>query len=389
VSPWADWNPAAAERPWSVGVEEEVMLLEPSAMRLANRVPEVRRRLPPDVAARTSAETHACVLELRTLPAPTPAAVTADLAAVRLRVDRALDRMALCAGAAGTHPAASWRDVEVSSDERYRRVRASMRVLAEREPTMALHVHVAVPGPGVAVSVLDGLRDDLPLLLALAANSPYWQGRDTGLASARTPIFSMFPRTGIPRRFERYAEYVAAVDGLVGSGAIPDPSFIWWDVRLQPRLGTIEVRVMDAQTRVADVAAITALVQCLVVLHAEGAPGEPLGPEALAENRFLAARDGMAAAFIAPGGREPAARRLEERLAACEPYAASLGCRDELEQVASLAARPGHARQRARGVEGALLRLASEFALPSVACEHEQQTRPQLEQPVGHPVARP
>src|SRR3954466_205858 len=117
---------------------------------------------------------------------------------------------------------------------------------------MALHVHVAVPDGATAVRALDGLRDDLPLLLALSANSPFWRGADSGFASMRTPIFSMFPRVGIARHFGAYAEYVRAVEAVVGSGAIRDPSFLWWDARIQPRFGTVEVRIMDAQSRVTD-----------------------------------------------------------------------------------------------------------------------------------------
>ncbi len=170
----------------------------------------------------------------------------------------------MAAAVAGTHPLASWEDTEVSPGARYQFLYASMRELARREPTFALHVHVAVPDERAAVRALDGLREELPLLLALSANSPYWQGRDSGLASARIPVFQAFPRTGTPRAFGTYEAYVEAVDVLIRCDAIPEPTFLWWDARLQPRLGTIEVRIMDAQTRVRDTAALAALVQCLV-----------------------------------------------------------------------------------------------------------------------------
>src|SRR6478735_2291354 len=132
---------------------------------------------------------------------------------------------------------------------------------ARGEPTFALHVHVAVPDPEMAVRALNGMRAHIPVLLALSANSPFTRGRDSGLASARTPVFQSFPRTGIPREFATYAEYVESIDILIRCGAIPEPTFIWWDVRLQPKLGTIEIRVMDAQTRIRDTAALVALVQ--------------------------------------------------------------------------------------------------------------------------------
>jgi carboxylate-amine ligase len=331
------------------------MLLDPHDLTPANRVDDVLASLPAELPGLPSPETHACALELAGRPRARVAGAAADLAEMRRALAHTLDELRLCGAVAGTHPFAVRSDVEASSGPRYRRIHASMRELAHREPTFALHVHVAVPDGETAVRALDGLRRDLPLLLALSANSPYWQGRDTGLASARTPIFSMFPRVGIPRRFASYGAYVGVVDGLVSAGAVTDPSFLWWDARLRPHLATVEVRIMDAQTRIADAAALAALVQCLVRLAAEGALDEGAPPpEALAENRFLAARDGIAARFVeaGPPRMRPAVVRLGEVLDACRPMAALLGCAEELEGVAALAERPGHARQRSTAEEG-------------------------------------
>ena len=211
-----------------------------------------------------------------------------------------------------------------------------MRELARREPTFALHVHVAVPDPEAAVRALRGLRVHVPLLLALAANSPFWQGRDTGLAAARVPIFGTFPRVGIPRPFDTYAEYVEAIDVLLRCGAFPEPTFLWWDVRLQPRFGTIEVRIMDAQTRAADNAALAALVQCAVRLEAtEGFARRGDRVPARGARREPLPRDARrhAGGVPRPGGRGRAGRHgtiLDELLAACAPHAAELGCEAEL-----------------------------------------------------------
>ena len=114
------------------------------------------------------------------------------------------------------------------------------------------------------------MRAHLPLLLALSVNSPFWQGRDTGLGSARTPLFQAFPRVGIPREFRDYADWVEAVDLLIRCDAFPEPTFLWWDVRPQPRFGTVEVRILDAQTTVAETAALAALVQCIARLEVRG-----------------------------------------------------------------------------------------------------------------------
>jgi YbdK family carboxylate-amine ligase len=196
------------------------------------------------------------------------AEVAGELACLRGTLAAALDGLGLRAAGAGTHPAAQWQETEIAAGERYQAIHETMRELARREPTFALHVHVGIPDPEQALQALVRLRAHLPALIALSANSPYWQGRDSGMAAVRLPVFGGFPRTGIPRSFADYADYVEAVDVLLRCGAFPEPTFLWWDLRLQPALGTIEVRVMDAQTRIDDVSALTALVQCLVRLEA-------------------------------------------------------------------------------------------------------------------------
>jgi carboxylate-amine ligase len=372
IPDWARWSASAAERPWTVGIEEEVMLLEPRTWSLANRIDDVLAALPPEVASRASAETHACVLELRTAAHPTVGGAAAELALLRRTLDDALrNRLGLRAAAAGTHPLATRSDVAVSSTPRYTEIAATTRALARREPTMAQHVHVAVPDEHAAVRALQGLRSDLPVLLALSANSPYWRAEDSGFASVRTPIFSMFPRVGIPRRFAAYAEYVRAVDLLLRSTAIPEPGFLWWDARLQPRLGTVEVRIMDAQSRLRDVAALAAVVHCLVRRHADAQHPGATPPEVIAENRFLAARDGMHAQLINDRTQQPRTARdaLTELLENCEPLARGLGCAAELTAATALAADPGYARQRMHAARDGLAalpaRLEDEF-LPAL-----------------------
>ncbi len=212
--------------------------------------------------------------------------------------------MGLAVTAAGTHPLTVREETEVSGATSYRALNDSMRVLARRQPTMALHVHVGVPAPEDAIRLLNSLRRNILILLALSANSPFRQGRDCGFASARTVIFQAFPRTGPPQFFADYADYVEAVDALTAPGAIPDSSFLWWDLRLQPSLGTVEVRVIDAQSRVRDVTPLVALIQSRARLELEGEPSSVVpSPEVLAENRFLAARDGIDARLIDPMAR--------------------------------------------------------------------------------------
>jgi len=346
---WSDWNPVAAESPWTLGVEEEVMLLDPASWQLAWCTDEVLDSF--DLDGQASPETHGCALEIATRPQPNVAEAINEIATLRARLARGLEPHGLVAAVAGTHPLAVWEDVEISPGARYQFLYSSMREIARREPTFGLHVHVAVPDPEAAVRALNGLRAHLPVILALSANSPFWQGRETGLASIRVPLFGMFPRTGIPRHFDDYRDYVAAIDRLLVTGAFPEPTFLWWDVRLQPKLGTLEVRIMDAQTRISDTAALTALVQCLVRLEAmEGwADATVEAPEVVAENHFLAARDGVRAQLLFPRkhGTRPMREWVGEMLAACAPHAADLGCAAELATVATLLEAPGEARQRA------------------------------------------
>jgi carboxylate-amine ligase len=322
--------------------------------------------LPPDLDGRVTLETHAGVMELVTRAHRRVADAAAELSALRRRVSVLLARHGLSAAAAGTHPSAAWSETVVaSSAARYRQIDESMRVLARREPTLATHVHVGVATPAAAVRLLNRLRSHLPLLLALSANSPFWQGRATGFASTRTTLFDAFPRSGLPRRFGGYADWTATVEPLVRSGAIADPSFLWWDIRLQPRYGTVEIRSLDAQTTVHDVAALVALVQSLARYELT-APDDDVSvvDELIQENRFLAARDGMNARLIDlhTGNRIRAADLLERTLADCRAHARALGCERELADVRRLAAAGGASRQLAHGRDVQRGRVAARLA---------------------------
>jgi carboxylate-amine ligase len=346
---WSDWAPAGVT-PWTVGVEEEVMLLDPTDWSLASEADAVMARLTGELASNTSTETHGSALELRTDPHVNVAEGLSQLERLRGELARELATLDLKAAVAGLHPFTQWQSTKISEGDRYRFLYGSMRELARREPTFALHVHVAVPDPESAMLAANRLRSHLPLLLALSANSPFWQGRETGLASARTPLFQAFPRVGIPRAFLNYEDYVSTIDLLLACEAFPEPTFLWWDVRLQPRFGTIEVRIMDAQTTVSDSVALTALVQCLIRLEAtEGSGADPVIdlPEVLAENRFLAARDGAEASLIDArlGARAQVPDVLEKVLSMCAPHAEDLGCLEELRWTRNLATTPRPVRQ--------------------------------------------
>jgi carboxylate-amine ligase len=321
---------------------------------------------------RISPETHASVIELVTGVHGGVTEATAELAALRSRLVRELGELGLHAVSVGAYPLATRDDIRTSGAGRYGTITASMRMLARREPTLALHVHVGVPDPEDALQLLNGFREFVPVLVGLSANSPFNRGCDSGFASARTVIFQAFPRTGTARWFAGYGDYVEAVDALIASGALPDPSFLWWDVRMQPALGTVEVRAMDAQSSVGDSAPLVALVQSLAMLVLEGGPpSAATAPEVLAENRFLAARDGVRAQLINPATRrlEPLHEIVCDVVERCRPCAAALGCSAELEQVGRLAAANGADLQRAWAREDGLLGLVATLSRRFTASE--------------------
>ncbi len=346
------------------------MLLDPTDWALAQRADEILSQAAEGLAGRCAAETHEAALELRTAPHHTVREAVSEMRELRSLLVADLEPRGLAAASAGIYPGSMPELTRVSPSSRYQVIHRTMRGLARREPTFALHVHVGVPDAPSAIRLVNQMRAHLPLLLALSASSPMLRGRSTGLASNRTILFQGFPRTGIPRRFDGYADWVGTIGLLLRSGAIPEPTFLWWDIRPQPRLGTIEVRIMDAQPRLATTAALAALVQSLARLELEqgfAAPALVRAGEVLAENRFIAARDATAAELIDPVHETlvPVVQLLEDVLAAARPHADALDARDELEGVHLLLQDPEPPRQEAlmasSGVPGLVADLAARF----------------------------
>lgn len=371
MTEWSQWRSDPANPPYTLGVEEEVMLVDPRGWSLAQAIADVLRALPPEIAEHVSSETHSAAVELGTGVHTSVTGAIDELTTLRRDLAGVLGELGLAAAVAGTHPFAVWQEMVVTDRARHQLVFGSMRELARREPTFALHVHVGIPDPDHAIRAFNNMRAHLPVLLALSANSPFWQGRDTGLASARTPLFQAFPRVGIPRPFHHYDEYVTAIDQLIRCEAFPDPTFLWWDVRLQPRIGTVEIRIMDAQSTSTATRALVALVQSLVRLESEeGWADQRLvhAPEALDENRFLAARDGTGVALLdlSVGGRVSLRERVDKMLQACRPHAQDLGCEADLDLVPVLLTDASAPRQRrlaaeAGGLPGLVEKLAADF----------------------------
>jgi carboxylate-amine ligase len=345
---WSEWR--VGGDPFCIGIEEEVMLLDRS-WALDQGFPALRENLGQELRGRLTTETHGSAIEYASSPAHNASEGVRELAEIRSGLVKDLESQGRAAAAAGTHPFTTWDLTQVSSDARHMEVYDTMRELARREPTFAMHVHVSLESPELAVATHNRMRAHLPLLLALSANSPYWQGRDSGLASARTPIFQTFPRAGIPRAYRDYTDFVDTLDTLIGAGAFPDPSYVWWDIRIKPDFGTIEIRIADAQSELWRVEAIAALTQALVRLEAlhEQAPKALVdAPELLDENRFRAFRDGVRAELLDPTGRRtlPVPDLAELAVAACRPHARELGSEAGLDLVEQLVDKPGDQLQR-------------------------------------------
>ena len=170
----------------------------------------------------------------------------------------------LAIGSAGTHPFALWEDQRIVARPRYRDLISGLQFVARQEIIFGIHVHVGVDDPDKAIHVTNGMRVHLPLLLALSGNSPFWRGDSTGLDSTRTPIFRAFPRVGIPPRYDDFEDWARRIEFMMQSKVIGDYTYLWYDVRPHPNFGTVEVRVMDSQTRVEHTLALAALVQAMV-----------------------------------------------------------------------------------------------------------------------------
>jgi glutamate---cysteine ligase / carboxylate-amine ligase len=344
--------------PFRIGIEEELLLVDADSHALAHLADQV---LPGIELPRERADHEAflCEVEVRSEPRSNAGDAVADLAEGRAAI--------LQAGgtpmAVGVHPAAEFGDVRLVDAERYRRVEGQMRGLIRRTPECALHVHVGMPSPDAAVAALMGLREALPLVGALGAGSPYWFGIDSGLASARSAIVRSYPGRGLPPALRGWADYQEAVEAIAMGGGPEEYTMVWWDARLQPRLGTIELRELDVQTGLVEAAGIAALVHAIAKRAAEEPPSEPAPAEALHWSSFRAVRDGLEAELLFRG------RLRSVREAARELLDELRGSDDALDGVEKILREGGAPRlQRAirerDGMHALLRHLAGQTAQP-------------------------
>jgi carboxylate-amine ligase len=259
-------------------------------------------------------------------------------------------------GSAGTHPFSLFERQRITARDRYRNLVDQMQYVARRELIFGMHVHVAVDDPERAIQVVNGLLPQLAPLLALSASSPFWRGEPTGLSSSRQMVFAAFPRSGPPPRFRDYADYAAVVGQLERTGCIADYTHIWWDIRLHPRLGTVEIRICDAVTNVEDATALAAYCQALVKVlceqHERGDEIPSYHRILTTENKWLAARYGLEAPVmdLATGARNrfPVAQLIRRTLKEITPHARELGSERELEGISEILGRGNGADRQLR-----------------------------------------
>jgi carboxylate-amine ligase len=369
--------------PYTLGVEEEYMLLDGETFDLVQHVDTVLAAISGhELETQINAELMQSVLEIATPVCRTAADVDRELRRLRSYVTSVAKEDKLRVGSAGTHPFSLFERQRITARDRYRHLVDQLQYVARRELIFGLHIHVAVDEPEKAVQVVNGLLAHLSSLLALSASSPFWRGEPTGLSSSRQMVFAAFPRSGPPPRFKDYADYAEVVGQLEKTGCIADYTHIWWDIRLHPRLGTVEIRICDAVTRVEDAVALAAFCQALVKHYSERHDQGDEIPSyhriLTTENKWLAARYGLEAPVmdLATGRRNrvPVAQLVRRTLRDIEPHARELGSERELEGIREILAR-GNGSDRQRRIFNAnrdIVEVAREIADATEAAAVEQ-----------------
>ncbi|HWI07127.1 MAG TPA: carboxylate-amine ligase [Solirubrobacteraceae bacterium] len=331
---------------YTVGVEEELMIVDGESFALVNAIESL---LQDAGAANTEREDGEIkpelmesVLEIATKPCADTGEAGNQLRSLRKNVREAAAARGLAIGSAGTHPFAMWEHQRIVARPRYRDLISALRFVARQELIFGMHVHVGLDDPDKAIHVANGMRVHIPVLLALSANSPFWRGDRTGLLSTRTPIFRAFPRVGMPPAYKDWGDWQRQVEFMVSSGVMEDYTYLWYDVRPHPNLGTVEIRVCDSQTRLEHTIALTALIQAMVHELAEHfAAGEKLAEypwQMLDENKWLAARHGLDGEIVdLPSSERVTTKALTRRLLArLEPHAQQLGGAAALDGIRDL-----------------------------------------------------
>ncbi|WP_217915876.1 carboxylate-amine ligase [Miltoncostaea marina] len=288
---------------FTIGIEEEYQLLDPATLALTNRYEELMAAAEEPLRGRLAGELIASEVEFKTRAHATYADAGRELVEGRLATLALADRLGIALGVSGVHPFSPWQEQRIIDTPHYRRVEGELGYIAWTNNTWSLHLHVGVRGADRAVAVSTAMRSVLPELLALSANSAVYLGRATRLHSTRTQVFTKsFPRCGVPDPYRDWDEYAAFVGMLERTGSIVEGTQIWWSVRPHLSFGTVEVRICDGQTEMADALALGAMaLACVAAFAADADAGRPLPAHPtglIEENIWRAQRNGLEGRLI-------------------------------------------------------------------------------------------
>jgi len=336
----------------TIGVEIELQLVDSSSFALKSSASEILAGVPADQQACFKPELMQCCIEINTGVCRDVAGVRADLAGKLELAHRLAEASETKLFWASTHPFSSWHDQLVTPDDRYHQLVELLQDVARRLITFGLHVHVGVDTGDKAVMICERIMNHLPTLLALSSNSPFWNGRPTGLRSHRIKLMDTLPTAGLPPIMRNWSEYVWLVNHLIETEFINTIREIWWDVRPHNNFGTVEVRICDLPPSLDDVVGLTALTQCLVHALSEeidaGTYQHSCHPTIVRQNKWRACRHGLDATLVDPETQMtiPARELVRKLVGTLEPVARTLRCEAELAQVLAMASRPTGAEQQ-------------------------------------------
>jgi len=329
----------------SLGVEVELQLVDAQTSELTPVIEDVIAQCSEQLQEKVKPELMQSYLEINTGICETVADVRTDLSATLTELEAITREMDVRLFWAGTHPFSSWRRQEITVNARYFQLVNLMQDVARRLVTFGLHVHVGVESGDKAVMICDRMLRHLPTLLALSANSPFWEARPSGLHSNRSKIMEMLPTAGLPHQMRNWSEYVWLINHLQDTGFINTIREIWWDIRPHNNFGTVEIRICDVPANLEQVLAITALVQCLVVKLShqidEGTFQSEYHPMIVQQNKWRATRYGAQAQLVNSDDYQQytVQQTIDQLVETLSPTAESLGCLAELESTRRL---PGH-----------------------------------------------
>ena len=373
---------ALSEPSFTIGIEEEYLLIDRETLNLAADPPEALFAECEDLlGAQVAPEFLRAQIEIGTRVCSTMQEAAADLRRLRKTVSGVAEKHGLAIMAASTHPFAAWGEQKRTEKDRYAMLAEDLQGVVRRLVISGMHVHVGIDDDDLRIDLMNQVSYFLPHLLALSTSSPFWQGKDTGLRSYRLAVWDELPRTGLPEQFESFGEYNRHVQMLIEAGIIDEPTKIWWDIRPSARFPTLEMRICDLCPRLADTVAIAALYRCILRmlwrLRRQNQRWRRYANMLIRENRWRAQRYGCDGELIDFGIRRmvPFADLLEELLEMTRPDAEHFCCQSEIEHSRAILSHGTSARRQVQTYEAGLAEgLDHQAAIGTVVTQLIEET---------------